>query len=163
MNIPTLIDDANAGAPEKAPFHVGAATGLTWANAERTAIACMASFPNHPMGLTAPMPFVAHADDAELHGRVIFSRCKSGEFGPIGDFVGPTNDDLASAARSKRDELLAASQWLVDRHRDELDASVPTTLTAAQFAGLQAYRQALRSITDQSGFPTSIDWPVSPL
>lgn len=51
--------------------------------------------------------------------------------------------------RIARDKLLAATDvWaLSDR-----------TMTAEQ----TAYRQALRDITDQAGFPTDITWPTKP-
>ena len=52
----------------------------------------------------------------------------------------------------------------VRRDRDELIASTDVwalsdrTMTAEQ----TAYRQALRDITDQDGFPTDITWPTKP-
>ncbi len=51
--------------------------------------------------------------------------------------------------RSERDGLIASTDvWaLSDR-----------TMTAEQ----TAYRQALRDITDQAGFPTNITWPTKP-
>ena len=51
--------------------------------------------------------------------------------------------------RSQRDQLIAETDvWaLSDR-----------TMTAEQ----TAYRQALRDITDQAGFPTDITWPTKP-
>jgi hypothetical protein len=51
--------------------------------------------------------------------------------------------------RPKRDQLLAETDvWaLSDR-----------TMTVEQ----TAYRQALRDITDQAGFPTDITWPTKP-
>jgi hypothetical protein len=51
--------------------------------------------------------------------------------------------------RVKRDSLIASTDvWaLSDR-----------TMTAEQ----TAYRQALRDITDQAGFPTNITWPTKP-
>ena len=54
-----------------------------------------------------------------------------------------------SQIRNQRDQLLAATDtWaLSDR-----------TMTAEQ----TAYRQALRDITDQAGFPTDITWPTKP-
>ncbi|NCB78622.1 MAG: hypothetical protein EOM41_01220 [Bacilli bacterium] len=30
-------------------------------------------------------------------------------------------------------------------------------------AKVKAYRQALRDVTDQDGFPTEIAWPVNPM
>lgn len=54
-----------------------------------------------------------------------------------------------SQVRQERDNLIAATDvWaLSDR-----------TMTAEQ----TAYRQALRDITDQAGFPTDITWPTKP-
>lgn len=55
------------------------------------------------------------------------------------------------AALSRRAELLAASDW--------------TQLPDVPLATKQAwadYRQALRDITDQSGYPLEITWPTPP-
>jgi len=46
-------------------------------------------------------------------------------------------------------QLLASTDWLSIRHRDQLAAEQPTSLTADQYSELLAYRQALR------------DWPLS--
>ena len=52
----------------------------------------------------------------------------------------------------------------VRRDRDELIASTDVwalsdrTMTAEQ----TAYRQALRDITSQAGFPENITWPIKP-
>ena len=50
---------------------------------------------------------------------------------------------------SERDNLIAATDWWATSDR---------TMTAEQ----TAYRQALRDITDQAGFPTDITWPTKP-
>ena len=59
------------------------------------------------------------------------------------------SDTLAGAARFRRDAFLQETDvWaLSDR-----------TMTAAQ----TQYRQDLRDITDQAGFPTDITWPTKP-
>jgi len=57
---------------------------------------------------------------------------------------------LATQARDKRNALLTASDWT-----QVADAPVDQTAWAT-------YRQALRDITDQVGFPETIDWPVAP-
>lgn len=59
-------------------------------------------------------------------------------------------NQLAADARAKRNTLLAASDWT-----QVADAPVNKTAWAA-------YRQELRDITNQVGFPTTIDWPVEP-
>lgn len=60
------------------------------------------------------------------------------------------NDDLAAAARATRDQLLRDCDWT-----QVSDAPVDKTAWAT-------YRQALREVPEQAGFPSIIDWPVAP-
>lgn len=62
----------------------------------------------------------------------------------------PTTEQLASEARVKRNVLLSASDWT-----QVADAPVDKVAWAT-------YRQALRNLTNQAGFPSSINWPVEP-
>ena len=55
-----------------------------------------------------------------------------------------------AAIRTKRNALLAASDW-----SQVADAPVDQVAWAT-------YRQALRDVTDQVGFPENVDWPVEP-
>ena len=64
--------------------------------------------------------------------------------------VTPDPAALATEARTKRNALLTASDWT-----QVADAPVNKTSWAA-------YRQDLRDITDQAGFPENIDWPTTP-
>lgn len=57
---------------------------------------------------------------------------------------------LADDARLERDELLAKCDWT-----QVADAPVDASKWAT-------YRQALRDVPQQSGFPENIVWPVSP-
>jgi hypothetical protein len=52
--------------------------------------------------------------------------------------------------RAKRNALLVASDWtqVADAPVDQAEWAV--------------YRQALRDVTDQSGFPENVVWPVKP-
>ena len=75
----------------------------------------------------------------------------------------PTDEQLAATARAHRDELLTSTEWIVSRHRDEIDAGHGTTLGADDYAALLAYRQALRDVPLQEGFPQTIDWPTPPI
>jgi len=59
------------------------------------------------------------------------------------------SDRLANKARIERDSLLAETDYL---------ALSDNTMSAA----MTTYRQALRDITDQAGFPTSVTWPTKP-
>lgn len=73
----------------------------------------------------------------------------------------PTTEQLASQARAERDARLSDTNWLVERHREEQETGA-TTLTAQEYTELLAYRQALRDVPQQAGFPETIDWPILP-
>tara|TARA_R110000868_G_scaffold89889_2_gene249905 strand:+ start:731 stop:1192 length:462 start_codon:yes stop_codon:yes gene_type:complete len=68
-----------------------------------------------------------------------------------------TPEEQNSAAESQviatRDMLLDESDWIVVRAVDQ-GTPIPTDW--------QTYRQALRDITNQSGYPTNVVWPVAP-
>lgn len=57
--------------------------------------------------------------------------------------------DVSLDARKSRNTRLAETDWWATSDR---------TMTAEQ----TAYRQALREITDQAGFPINITWPTKP-
>ena len=55
----------------------------------------------------------------------------------------------AKEARAKRDRLIAETDWMA--------------LSDVQMSdGWAAYRQALRDVPEQPGFPDNIDWPQKP-
>jgi hypothetical protein len=61
--------------------------------------------------------------------------------------------DLAAAARSHREKLLAETDYL-------MAADYP--ISEEHRAAVAEYRQALRDITAQEGFPWSFSWPQKP-
>lgn len=61
--------------------------------------------------------------------------------------------EFAKSARDTRDRLLSECDWVVVKAL-ESSQSIPTEWAT--------YRQALRDIPQQVGFPTTIDWPVKP-
>lgn len=64
----------------------------------------------------------------------------------------PRSDtEKAAEARTQRDQLLRECDWT--QGRDIADA------VALPWA---AYRNALRNLTAQAGFPSVIDWPAAP-
>lgn len=66
---------------------------------------------------------------------------------------------LVANERAWRDGQVSTTEWLVTRHRDELDMQVVTTLTAEQFVELLVYRQALRDLPQSEAFPdTAPPW-----
>jgi len=63
-------------------------------------------------------------------------------------------NDLIAETRDDRTKRLAASDWT-----QFSDAP----LTAAQKAAWAVYRQLLRDVTKQAGFPASVTWPPVPV
>lgn len=63
--------------------------------------------------------------------------------------------ELAAEARSKRTRLLAESDWT-----DTLSAQ--SRLGEVLYNAWQDYRQILRDVPQQAGFPTNIAWPDMP-
>ena len=59
------------------------------------------------------------------------------------------NDRAAVQVRDERDAKLAASDWM---------ANSDVTMSA----DWTTYRQALRDVPAQAGFPTNVTWPVEP-
>jgi len=59
----------------------------------------------------------------------------------------------ATRVRKQRDSLLADTDWRVIR------ATETGTAMETEWAD---YRQALRDLTQQTGFPSNVEWPVSP-
>jgi len=60
---------------------------------------------------------------------------------------------MADAAREIRDRMLASSDWT---------QIADSPLSPEVRATWAIYRQALRDVPEQSGFPTAINWPSAP-
>lgn len=60
----------------------------------------------------------------------------------------------ANEVRAQRDKLLAKTDWT-----QVLDASI----SAKSREAFRVYRQALRDITEQEGFPAAVVWPEMPV
>lgn len=59
------------------------------------------------------------------------------------------DETAAKNVRQQRDRLLAETDWMALS-----DVTMPTEMAT--------YRQALRDITAQQGFPHAVEWPVKP-
>jgi hypothetical protein len=66
------------------------------------------------------------------------------------EWAAGANDRVAAEIRTERDAKLTASDWT-----QVVDAPVDQAAWAT-------YRQALRDIPDQAGFPNNINWPTEP-
>lgn len=65
----------------------------------------------------------------------------------------PTNEELTVKERRWRDRVISTTEWIVTRHRDEVDMGQETMITPDQFSELLRYRQALRDWPTVEGFP----------
>lgn len=72
------------------------------------------------------------------------------EYNPIDEM---TDDEVASMVRRKRDSMISRTDFYVQPDYP----SDPAGLEA-----VKAYRQALRDIPEQSGFPRNVQWPSLP-
>ena len=73
----------------------------------------------------------------------------------VADYVEPTVDveDLATKIRMQRNNLLKQTDYL-------MMSDYP--IESDRLAKVKIYRQALRDIPEQAGFPRTITWPEKP-
>jgi hypothetical protein len=88
---------------------------------------------------------------ATPNGNVPFTSEEEAEWDLMeAEYAAGADDRAAEEVRTKRDSLLAASDWT-----QVADAPVDQAAWAT-------YRQALRDMPSQAGFPNTINWPVEP-
>jgi len=73
-----------------------------------------------------------------------------------------TFKQLAANERAWRDTELSRTEWLVARHRDEIEIGLATTISANQYRELLAWRQLLRDWPASAEFPATDDRPQEP-
>lgn len=59
-----------------------------------------------------------------------------------------------------RNSKLFATDWMVIRHRDEIEMNLPTSLNPTQYSNLLKYRQELRDITKIYKNLDDVIWPL---
>lgn len=67
----------------------------------------------------------------------------------VSEYAAMQLNTLAVTIRSTRDALLNETDWMA-----LIDTGLPDDW--------KAYRQALRDVTDQAGFPENVTWPTKP-
>ena len=109
--------------------------------------------------LSKPVEFFAFRVAEEPQRRELWQRFDSGEFGDVTwppshyRTLPKTQLELEVIERQNRDDLLLKSDF------SQTNDSVLSPAKKAEWA---TYRQALRDVTAQSGFPYEINWPVKP-
>jgi len=131
------------------PIAVEHANKCKYANEEHTAIDLSVKFSH----INEEISFTASINDSEPHGVEIYHRAMNGEFGPIAEYqpITYTIEQLAALARQRRDVLLKESDF----------SQLPDIPQATSLLWVP-YRQALRDVPQQPGFPSTIDWPTQP-
>ena len=74
----------------------------------------------------------------------------------------PSPNEQAAAERVWRDWQLTVTDPLVSRHRDEVEAGGPTSITPEQYAELQGHRRLLRDWPQGAQFPLLDHRPIAP-
>lgn len=135
----------------------------TWCDAKHTAIDALVMFEEHA-DTYGEMPFTIHPEDCMEHGQAMYAAAVAGEYGEIAEYVAPvvSSEKAQASAREWRDAELKATQWIVDRHRDEADCAVDNTITKDAFAELVTYRRLLRDWPTADGFPSVESRPAKP-
>jgi hypothetical protein len=118
-----------------------------WANAEKTLVNMRVTI----AGVSGEHDFTASPQDGEAHGRELYQDAIDGIFGAVQDYVLPPVAQIAALARERRGTLITATDWTQN-------ADIPQA-TKDKWA---PYRQALRDVPQQSGFPSNIVWPTPP-
>jgi len=122
-----------------------------WANAEHTKLDCEVNF-SHLAEEFVPFTAVAEGDTHYAHE--IFAKAVTGEFGDIQEYTPlpePSTEEKAFILRAERDRLLQQSDWT---QLPDVPQSVKTAWAV--------YRQSLRDITEQAGFPETVVFPTPP-
>lgn len=64
--------------------------------------------------------------------------------------------------RHQRDLLMSVALDAIDRHRNQTQFHLATSLTEEQVQQVAVYAEALRGVPQQTGFPYGVQWPTVP-
>jgi len=96
--------------------------------------------------------FTASSDDEEEHGRTLYDQLNTTYSDQVAECTEAERLEVFSAdERSKRNSLLRNTDW-----------TQASDIPEATKAAWVAYRQALRDVPQQEGFPNTISWPTAP-
>ena len=114
-------------------------------------------------GCENPVEFYCSPIEEDPFQREMYERLMSGQYGPLKDegvglwyhSIPPNQKELEEAALEKRTKLLVESDYI----------DLPTTrerLSSEKITEWETYRQALRDMTNQQGWPWDPKWPTKP-
>lgn len=114
--------------------------------------AMMADWGMYPVTV-ATAPSVAHNEIAEHNSAPTFVSNVWTLGWTTRSLTSAETDVKAESVRSKRNQLLAESDWT---------QMADSPLTDAKKTEWATYRTSLRDIPDQTDFPTNVTWPTKP-
>lgn len=104
--------------------------------------------------------FTARRDDAEQHGRELYSRAVFGEFGEIKVITPPPPTEAELLARL--DEALKRAAAVMAPLEDADKLGIISEHEKAQLTAWQRYRVALYRLPQSEGWPIDVIWPDAP-
>lgn len=105
---------------------------------------------------------ISEARYLETIGNPVLGKVRSHDADGLPILIDPPLDNLEAQERAWRSCEIQRVQWVRDRHRDEQELSLPTSVTPEEFAQLLHYMQALRDWPEQPEFPVEQFRPVQP-
>lgn len=129
-------------------FKIEYAKNPEWTNSKKQQINLVVKF----VEIDQEVSFTADPNDSVEHGRVLFQQALSKAYGEIAepDLILELEKEKV-LVRLKRNQLLAASDW-----------TQSPDIPQATRESYTAYRQALRDVPQQEGFPQQVIWPDLP-
>ncbi|HDX8597139.1 TPA: tail fiber assembly protein [Aeromonas dhakensis] len=104
--------------------------------------------------------FTARRDDAERHGRELYSRAVFGEFGEVKVITPPPPTEAELLARL--DEALKRAAAVMAPLEDADKLGIISEREKAQLTAWQRYRVALYRLPQSEGWPTDVTLPDAP-
>lgn len=140
-------------------FTITSASNPSWADAANTIIDLTVTFAELA-DTVGSVPFSVSSTGTEDYEKTLYASAVAGDYGTIAAYaaLAPT----AESARAWRDTEITASQWIVERHRDQVAAGTTLTITADEYTELLTYRQALRDWPTVTDFPADSTKPTEP-
>lgn len=73
-----------------------------------------------------------------------------------------TVEQLANSAQKIIDDLLSKAALKIAPLQDAIDLGIATTSETESISAWKKYRVLVNRVPTQSGYPTTVDWPVMP-